>query len=954
MVKKYSFLISFFIFLFFLPTKSLAQCAGNDANIEVCDIPNSSSQAIALFPLLGVNAVSGGTWSDDDLSKGLNKTTGVLNAQIISSSGVYHYTYTVSGGCVDTSATITVTIGGYSGVTDFKSTACSDDHNYNLFQVFNTSSGNVSPHINGTWYNNKTNTPVIGYLVDAEMLGLGDTRFTYSVPAIGNCPAVSSTGIVTVFRAPKPGTPSPMLLCDNVDFSLYSNLDLNSRLAGEDEDGTWVDNNGTGQITFLKDHNINLEYIYNNYGIGVYTFTYTALPSNSVCDKKSSTVRIKIEKLLDFTDAVLVVSSDICESEIPTAVYSAKLTKGPAPIPNGSYYVTYNVSGPAGETKTELLTFNNGVLNFSLDSKYFRQVGDFKVEITNIIAFGSEGACNNIINNLFDDVHIYPTPVLNGAKLTIDTVCQNKSALVQITDASLLADGTYDIIYNLSGTNIAASQTAQIVLSGGVFSFTIPSNFIVNEGNTVVTITKITNVATLCTNTANVSGTMLVNPLPSAANLKVVVNDYCFNTPVTASLSGLGTLTDIEITYTLSGANVATQTIVIAVNGGNVNFNIPSNLLTNTGSTTIAITNLINRNTTCDIIISSVSDSFLINLIPVAPTATSQQNFCEADAATIANLTPSGSQYQWFDSATATTPLASSYVLISGNYYVKEIAPTSLCVSESTMVAVTINPIQNAPTATTQQLFCKVDSATIANLTPNGSQYRWFNSATATTPLASSVVLVSGNYYLKEINPTTLCLSKSAMVSVTITDLPAPILNQSNQSFCGINEPKVSDLSVNTSIPSSTVWYDAATNGNLLDNTTLLKDQVTYYGFDPSVVTDCIPKNNFAVTVTLTDCSTTTYDFFIPDGFSPNGDGINDTFKVPEIEFLYPDYTFEIYNRYGNMLFKGNKSKPEWDGRNSESAGLNDGIVPNGVYFYIVNFNKENKSPQQGRLYLNR
>ena len=53
-------------------------------------------------------------------------------------------------------------------------------------------------------------------------------------------------------------------------------------------------------------------------------------------------------------------------------------------------------------------------------------------------------------------------------------------------------------------------------------------------------------------------------------------------------------------------------------------------------------------------------------------------------------------------------------------------------------------------------------------------------------------------------------------------------------------------------------------------------------------------------------------------------------------------------------MFKGDSNAPQWDGRSSESINLIDGIAPNGVYFYVINFNKDNKSPQQGRLYLNR
>ncbi|MEO8254990.1 MAG: gliding motility-associated C-terminal domain-containing protein, partial [Flavobacterium sp.] len=53
-------------------------------------------------------------------------------------------------------------------------------------------------------------------------------------------------------------------------------------------------------------------------------------------------------------------------------------------------------------------------------------------------------------------------------------------------------------------------------------------------------------------------------------------------------------------------------------------------------------------------------------------------------------------------------------------------------------------------------------------------------------------------------------------------------------------------------------------------------------------------------------------------------------------------------------LYRGNREKPDWDGKNSDYKTGIDGIAPNGVYFYILNLNKENKKPIQGRLYLNR
>jgi hypothetical protein len=57
---------------------------------------------------------------------------------------------------------------------------------------------------------------------------------------------------------------------------------------------------------------------------------------------------------------------------------------------------------------------------------------------------------------------------------------------------------------------------------------------------------------------------------------------------------------------------------------------------------------------------------------------------------------------------------------------------------------IVINALPNVP-LTSNQEFCKVQNATIANLVPNGSQYRWYNSITSTT------ALLHQRYYNQEI-----------------------------------------------------------------------------------------------------------------------------------------------------------------------------------------------------------
>lgn len=70
-------------------------------------------------------------------------------------------------------------------------------------------------------------------------------------------------------------------------------------------------------------------------------------------------------------------------------------------------------------------------------------------------------------------------------------------------------------------------------------------------------------------------------------------------------------------------------------------------------------------------------------------------------------------------------------------------------------------------------------------------------------------------------------------------------------------------------------------------------------------------------------------DIVIPNAFTPNGDGKNDTF-VPLLDFLPKQYFFVIYNRFGNKLFQTNDPQASWDGSYGGKK------VPQGVYVYSV------------------
>jgi gliding motility-associated-like protein len=105
------------------------------------------------------------------------------------------------------------------------------------------------------------------------------------------------------------------------------------------------------------------------------------------------------------------------------------------------------------------------------------------------------------------------------------------------------------------------------------------------------------------------------------------------------------------------------------------------------------------------------------------------------------------------------------------------------------------------------------------------------------------------------------------------------------------------------------------------------------------------PPDDITYTLQVTSdkgCTTTDNVFIkvlklpaIPNIFSPNGDGIHDTWVIEYLD-TYPGSTIDIFNRYGQKIYHSDGYTKPWDGT------INGKPVPIGTYYYIVN-------PKNGR-----
>lgn len=92
----------------------------------------------------------------------------------------------------------------------------------------------------------------------------------------------------------------------------------------------------------------------------------------------------------------------------------------------------------------------------------------------------------------------------------------------------------------------------------------------------------------------------------------------------------------------------------------------------------------------------------------------------------------------------------------------------------------------------------------------------------------------------------------------------------------------------------------------------------------------------------ISDCSGFQAD--IPNLFTPNSDGKNDVFVIPNLAVLYPECSVKIYNRWGGLMFESEGYTQSWDGT---YKGEN---VPMGTYFYHIELNDASSTELNGAI----
>jgi gliding motility-associated-like protein len=330
------------------------------------------------------------------------------------------------------------------------------------------------------------------------------------------------------------------------------------------------------------------------------------------------------------------------------------------------------------------------------------------------------------------------------------------------------------------------------------------------------------------------------------------------------------------------------------------------------------------------------SQDFAITIHP-NPVTTAVNNGPVCLGKTLSLSATGGNQYIWSGpngfTATGTPGTISNAQLNHGGKYYVDVFTAAGCTKKDSTVVI-VNPVPTATTSFSSDSLCIGDNIQLnAN---GGDEYRWFPSTGLSNPeipnpIASPSVTTIYNVVVSN------SFSCSDTATTTIYIMPDPVANAGPDKV--IFEGQSVQLSGDLAGQLNNFSWSPATYIN--DINSLIP-----------VVNPPVDQNYTLTVVSTYGCGTVSddvmikvyKDIFIPTAFTPNNDGLNDTWHILGLEAL-KTYRVMVFNRWGEIVFQIKDEARPWN-------GIYKGIpLPPGVYVYLVEKGTE-RLPVKGTVML--
>lgn len=508
-------------------------------------------------------------------------------------------------------------------------------------------------------------------------------------------------------------------------------------------------------------------------------------------------------------------------------------------------------------------------------------------------------------------------------------ICQGpRSSITVIVNATPLAptvispvnycQGATAVALSATGTNLLWYTTA----TGGIGSTTAPTPFTAGAGLTPYYVSSTIGTCEGPRSLINV----IVNPTPNAPTVTSLIN-YCQGataTALTASGSGL-----LWYTTPTGGIGSATAPTPLTTTGGTTNYYVSST--SNPGA--------------CESPRSLIT--VIVTALPAAPTVSTPVVRCQD--ATPLQLTATGNNLLWYTTPTGgtgstTAPTPSTTTPGTSTFYVSASTSGVVCEGPRAAIVVTINPKPLAPTVVSPRAFCQNVNALA--LTATGTNLLWYNVASggtgsATAPVPPTNTVGSTIYYVSQTTAAPASCEGSLRAAIVVNVSPALSINAGPN--VTIARGDQTQLNATTTSVGATYLWTANVSPLALTSATILNPianpiQTTIYKITISDPTNLCPSKDSSVTVTVVQSCIN-----VRNAFTPNGDGINDTWFVYDQNFCLTNpggAKVTIFNRYGTKVYESKDYTNKWDGT------YNGKTLPDGTYYAVIEFNLFDGSKQ--------
>ena len=146
------------------------------------------------------------------------------------------------------------------------------------------------------------------------------------------------------------------------------------------------------------------------------------------------------------------------------------------------------------------------------------------------------------------------------------------------------------------------------------------------------------------------------------------------------------------------------------------------------------------------------------------------------------------------------------------------------------------------------------------------------------------------------------------------------------------------------------------TENQAINNQNPISDIANYYAIStPKKIFVRIVNTIGCFAITSFNLTTRKCEPTIYNAVSANNDGKNDTFFIDGLRNIFTDFELFIYNRWGQIVWKGNNNIENFTGFSNVGLHLDNRTLPDGTYFYTLNLNDiDFPKPKNGYLYLTR